>query len=180
MLLILGTLLAGLGAGFAMGGSLRRLGDVHFRWWGLAFVGLALQVAPVPSRPGNGDHGLAVGLLIASYLVLLVFVGANIRRAGFAVIAAGFVLNALVITVNAGMPVSGHALHAAAGPYYRQTFTRLTVHGGAKHHLVAPINHRVGLSFALPVGGPVRQVHSVGDILWLAGAAWVVARAMSD
>src|SRR5439155_27035585 len=69
MLLIGGTLLAGIGAGFAMGGSLRRLGDVHFRWWGLAFLGLALQLAPVPSGRGNGDHILAVGLLVASYVV---------------------------------------------------------------------------------------------------------------
>ena len=74
MVLIAGTLLLGIVVGFAMGGSLRRLGDVHFRWWGLAFLGLALQVAPVPSRPGNGDHLVAVGLLVASYVVLLVFV----------------------------------------------------------------------------------------------------------
>jgi len=179
MLLIGGTLLAGIGAGFAMGGSLRRLGDVHFRWWGLAFLGLALQLAPVPSGRGNGDHILAVGLLVASYVVLLIFVGANIRRPGFAIIAAGFALNALVISVNAGMPVSDSALRAAAGPSYQQTLTRLTVHGGAKHHLERPSDELVGLSDVLPLGAPVRQVLSVGDLLWLAGAAWVVARAMS-
>jgi len=180
MLLIAGTLLAGIAAGFAIGGSWRRLGDVHFRWWGLAFLGLALQLAPVPERAGNGDHIAAVGLLIASYVVLLVFVAANIRRPGFVIIAAGFTLNALVISANGGMPVSEPALRAAAGPYYQQTLTRLTVHGGAKHHLERPGDELVGLSDVLPVGAPVRQVLSVGDLLWLAGAAWVVARAMSD
>ena len=180
MVLIAGTLLLGIVVGFAMGGSLRRLGDVHFRWWGLAFLGLALQVAPVPSRPGNGDHLVAVGLLVASYVVLLVFVMANIRRPGFAIIAAGFALNALVIAVNGGMPVNGPALRTAAGPSYHQTLVRLTVHGGAKHHLEQPGDELVGLSDVLPVGAPVDQVLSVGDILWLAGAAWVVARAMTD
>jgi hypothetical protein len=179
MLLIAGTLLLGIVAGLAMGGSLRKLGEVHFRWWGLAFLGLALQIVPVPSRPGNGDHVLGVGLLVASYVVLLVFVMANIRRPGFAIIAAGFTLNALVIAVNGGMPVSGPALRTAASSYQRAV-EQLTVHGGAKHHLERPSDELVGLSDILPVGAPVSQVLSVGDILWLAGAAWVVARAMTD
>lgn len=179
MWLVAGAVVLGLLGGLAMGGSLRRLGDVRFRWWGLAFVGLALQLVPVSSRPGQLDHWLGIGLLIGSYLVLLVFVTANIRLAGFPVIAAGFVLNVLVISLNGGMPVSDHALRAAAGPYYRQTLERLTTQGGAKHHLRRPDDDVVGLSDIVPVGAPVRQVLSVGDVLWLAGTAWVIARAMA-
>ena len=54
---------------------------------------------------GRLDHWLSLGFLIASYIVLLVFVAANIRRPGFAVVAVGFLLNLLVISVNSGMPV---------------------------------------------------------------------------
>ncbi len=133
----------------------------------------------MPSKPGQTGHWLAVGLLLASYAVLLVFVGVNIRVAGFPLIAAGFVLNALVISANGGMPVNENALHVAAGPYYQQTLTRLTVHGGAKHHLERRSDELVGLSDVLPIGGPVRQVVSIGDVLWLAGASWVMAGGLS-
>jgi hypothetical protein len=177
--LILVAIAVGILGGLAMGGRWRRLGDLRFKWWGLAFVGLGLQLVPVPSRPGQLDHWVAVGLLVASYLVLLVFVVANIRLPGFPLIAAGFALNALVISINGGMPVSDRALHVAAGPYFVQTKARLTEHGGAKHHLRRPDDDLVGLSDVIPVGPPFRQVMSAGDILWLLGTAWVIARGMS-
>ena len=61
-------------AGLVLGGSIRQLAEIHLRWWPLALVGLALQLAPIPSMKGQMDHWLAVGLLIASYVVLLAFV----------------------------------------------------------------------------------------------------------
>src|SRR6266540_2422465 len=111
MALILVAVVLGLAVGLLVRGKFRRLGEIRFRWWGLG-----LQLVPVPSRPGQADHWAAVGLLVASYLVLLVFVVVNIRTVGFPLIALGFTLNALVIVLNSGMPVSDHALRVAAGP----------------------------------------------------------------
>jgi len=121
---------------------------------------------------------LAVGLLVGSYLVRLMFVAANIRRPGFALVAVGFALNALVISLNGGMPVSNHALHVAAGPYYQETRERLTEHGGEKHHLRRASDVLVELADVIPVGSPVRQILSAGDVLWLIGTSWVIAGAM--
>jgi hypothetical protein len=179
MLLIVLALAIGVLAGLAMGGRFRRLGDIRFRWWGFAFLGLALQLVPVPSKEGQADHWAAVGLLIASYLALLLFVAANIRLPGFPLIAAGFALNALVISINGGMPVSDHALRVASGPYYAQTLRRLTVDGGEKHHLQRDDDVLVLIGDIIPLGAPVHQVLSAGDLLWLLGTTWVIARGMS-
>jgi hypothetical protein len=179
MLLIVLAVVLGSLLGLAMGGKFARLGDIRFRWWGFAFLGLALQLIPVPSRPGPADHWAAVGLLVGSYLALLAFVLANIRQPGFPLIAVGFALNALVISVNGGMPVSNHALRVASGPFYQQTVHRLTTEGGEKHHLQRPDDVLTPIADVIPVGAPLRQVLSVGDILWLAGTMWVIARGMA-
>ncbi len=177
MLLILGAVAVGVALGLVFGGTLRNLGQIHLRWWPLAFVGLILQVIPVPSRPGRVDHWIGVGLLMASFVVLLVFVGANVRRPGVPLIAVGFALNLLVIAVNGGMPVGESALRAAAGDQYRQTLRHLTEGGGAKHHLERPDDVLLPLADVIPLGPPLRSVLSVGDTLWLLGGAWVVAAA---
>jgi uncharacterized protein DUF5317 len=177
MLLILAAVVAGIGIGLALGGSLRTLGEARFRLWPLALIGLALQLVPVPSMRGRLDHVLAVGLLIGSYTAMLAFVAANIRAPGFWLIGVGFALNALVISLDGGMPVSDPALHRAAGPLYGQTLHRLESSGGAKHHLARPDDVLAPLSDVIAIGPPIRQVFSVGDVVWLAGTVWVIAGA---
>jgi hypothetical protein len=41
-----------------------------------------------------------------------------------------------------------------------------------------PSDDLVALSDVIPLKAPLREVLSIGDILWLAGTAWVIARAM--
>ena len=177
VVIILGALALGILVGLLGGGSLRALAEVHLRWWPLAILGLALQLLPVPSLPGRLDHWLAVGLLVISYFVLLAFVGANLRLSGFTLMAAGFALNMLVISINGGMPVSDQALREAYGGGYRTTLRDLTRHGGAKHHLERPDDVLTPLADVIPIGPPVRKVFSVGDLVALAGMAWVVGAA---
>ena len=177
MLIILGAIALGVVIGLLLGGSLTKLADVQFRWWPLAIGGLVLQLIPVPSMRGQIDHWLALGLLIASYVALLAFVAANIRLPGFTVVGVGFALNLLVISLNGGMPVNTHALRQASGPGYSAAVTRLVQNGGAKHHLARSNDMLDQLSDVLPVGRPVRNVFSVGDVVAMAGIAWVLAGA---
>ena len=49
MLLIPPILLLAVLTGFVAGGSLRRFEDLSVHWWFLAFLGLGLQVIPLPT-----------------------------------------------------------------------------------------------------------------------------------
>jgi hypothetical protein len=175
VLLVVGAIAAGILIGILLGGSLRNLAEIKLRWWPLAPLGLVLQLVPVPTIEGRLDHWLAVGLLAASYAVLLVFVLVNIRLPGFPVVAAGFALNLLVISLNGGMPVSDSALRSAYGSGYAAMRRDLVEHGGAKHHLAGPDVVLRPLTDVIPVGKPVRLVLSVGDLLFYVGVVWLLA-----
>jgi Family of unknown function (DUF5317) len=172
MLLVVAAIVLGTLLGLAFGGSLRNLGEVHLRWWPLAVAGLILQLIPVPSRPGQADHWVAVALFVASYIVLLMFVAANLRAPGFPLIAVGFLLNILVIGLNGGMPVKDSALRQAAGSGYARAHARLAERGRLKHHLATPDDVLVPVSDVVGIGGPVASVYSPGDFLAYLGVGW--------
>jgi hypothetical protein len=172
VLLLIGALVVGTIVGLALGGSLRSLADLSFRLWPLAIIGLVLQFIPVHA------HAWAVGLLIASYAVLVVFFAANIRLPGMALIALGFVLNIVVIAWNGGMPVSDHALRVAYGAGYAEQRRELVSgEGGAKHHLQGPGDDVTWLADVIPIPAPLHIVVSIGDLVSLVGAGWLLARA---
>jgi len=176
VLVIIGALILGLAAGLLAGGSFTVLSETHFRWWGLALLGLVMQLIPIPSS-STGGHRLGVVVLVASYAVLLAFVAANIRFRGFALLGLGLVLNAVAIGVNGGMPVSPGAIRAVEGVHVAQGVRRLEEHGGGKHHLQRPGDKLIPLTDVIGIGGPVRNVFSPGDLVSMVGMAWVVAAA---
>ena len=49
MILLIGVVLVSIGLGYLVGGRLSGFERFRLRWWFLAFVGLALQLAPVPA-----------------------------------------------------------------------------------------------------------------------------------
>jgi hypothetical protein len=167
----------GLGIGVATGGKIRRVGEIHLRWWGLALAGLGLQLVPVPSMEASADRWIAAGLYALSYVVLFVFVMLNARRPGFALLGVGFALNALVIGINGGMPVSEHALRSLAGDRADAAVARLESLGGLRHHLATDDDLLRPIGDVIPIPGPVSGVFSIGDLLALIGATWVIAAA---
>ena len=177
MVLVLAAFVIGGIVGIALGGRPANLGGVHYRWWPLAIAGLLIQVVPVP-HGWTHARGIGAALLVGSFLLLLVFVVANIRSPGFPLIAIGLVLNATVITVNSGMPVTAAALRAASDGRMADAVVKLRTEGGAKHHLAGPGDELLPLADSLGIGAPIRGVFSVGDVLWIAGAAWAVAGGM--
>jgi Family of unknown function (DUF5317) len=175
MLPIAGALVLGIVVGLVTGGSIRRIADVQFHWWLLAILGLGLQFVPVPST--RAGHALGVGLLVASYGLLLLFVVMNVGYRGFVIMGIGFAMNLLVIAVNAGMPVDNHALRAAYGPRYPALLRELRQHGGAKHHLERPSDRLTAIDDGIPIGTPVHLVYAPGDFVQLAGLAVVAFEA---
>jgi hypothetical protein len=131
---------------------------------------------------GSGSGGVdwvGIALLGASYALLFVFLGANIRMAGVPLITAGIALNALVIGVNGGMPVSDAALRSASGEVGRYEATRaeLEEQGAPKHHLAGADDVLRPLTDVVGLGPPISQVYSAGDFLAMAGIVWLFAAA---
>jgi lysylphosphatidylglycerol synthetase-like protein (DUF2156 family) len=169
MRLILLTVLVALAAGFLTGGTLREFPTVKTRWWGLAFVGVAMQFV-------TGGGTLETVLLLGSFVVLLAFVGANIRAPGFVLVMLGLALNGAVITANQGMPVTRHALVASG---QANTLTELATNGdGQKHFLADDDTPLLPLGDAIPLGSPVGQAISIGDIFVHLGIGWFIVMAM--
>ena len=174
MILLATVALAAIGAGYLFGGRLRRMETLRLRWWGLAPVGFAMQVAPLPVE-GEGGGALAVGLLIASYVLLIGFCVLNVRTAGFPLLILGLAMNMLVISANGGMPVSGEALVRSGQGDLLEELQR---EDSAKHHLQREDDVLLFLADVIPIPPPIHQVVSAGDLVVYAGVIWLVAAAM--
>src|SRR6186997_1098415 len=151
MILLIGVVLVSIGLGYLVGGRLSGFERFRLRWWFLAFVGLALQLAPVPAD-------LATEFLIASYVLLLLFVAANLRAPGVWLILIGLALNLAVIAPNGGMPVSRSALVESG---QASTLAELEKGAGTKHHLETSDDVLTPFADVIAIGSPVNQVASV-------------------
>ena len=169
MRLVLAAFVLAVGAGYLLRGSLSALSRLRVRWSPIALAGLLLQVVPVPGRTWP------LVFLYVSFVLLLVFVFANIRTAGFALIAVGVALNFLVIAVNSGMPVSRQALVASD---QMDTYSSLVHDGGAKHHLSSSSDHLIFLGDVIAIPPPIGQAVSLGDIFTYGGVAAVIVLGM--
>ena len=175
---LLGTIiLIALMLGWGLGGGLRALADVRIRWWPLIPVALVLQAVPVPATAEDLGGGLPVWVLLGSYAVLLVAVIRNRRLRGFVAIAIGVVLNASVIGINQGMPVSGNAIRESGNLSLFQGLPRERG-GGSKHHLAGEDDILLFLADSIPVRQPFGVVVSPGDIAIDLGAAAFLVAAM--
>lgn len=170
MALVAIIVLVALIVGFAARGSLRNFERIQIHWWAVALVGLGLQAIPVPERYGTRG---AVGLLLASYALLVAFVWVNRRLPAAPLILVGLLMNAVVIAANQGMPVSEAAIRANAG-----NDVILTSGDDAKHHLMTDDDVLTWFADVIPVPPPIRAVVSIGDVLLYLGVACFVVMVM--
>jgi hypothetical protein len=167
--LILATIAVFVVVGLATGGSLRGLSSDRIRWGLLAFAGVACQFILL-----GGAWGYA--LLILSFALLIAFALANVRLPGFALVVLGLSLNAAVIIANHGMPVSAAALRASN---QADTLPELQQdRDGAKHVLADERTTLRLLGDVIPVGAPLNQVVSAGDVAAYLGVGWFVVGSM--
>lgn len=153
----------------ALGGRLRRLADLRLqsRWvilYALSLQVLAISIVPDWPRPA------VLGLHTSSYVLAGVFVWLNRSLPGLPLLAAGAGLNAFAIAMNGGqMPADAEALaqvgiHQEPGTY---------VNSGVVED---PRLDVLGDVFPSPSWLPLQNVYSVGDLLILLGAVWLVHR----
>jgi len=156
----LAAVVAGALLGVVLGRKPRHLPERRFRLWQLVVVGIVLQVA--------NQAGLA--LVIASYVLLLGFVAANIRRPGMGVVLIGLCLNLVPIAVNSGMPVRAAAL-VQVGAVDTGT-DAASLHLGGKRHLERRSDRLTFLGDIIAVPA-AHEVVSFGDLVLAAGLAAV-------
>jgi len=150
------------------GGRMGVLVELHLRrvWAIYAALGLAVLGVGLPGLP----DGLRSLLLVAAYPVGAVFLLANRRVPGMALVALGAALNLLAITANGGvMPASAGALAAAGLPATEPGFE-------SSAGLADPRLAFLGDVFAIPASWPLSNVFSVGDVCIGAGLAWGLHR----
>jgi len=173
MLLPLAAILLAVLLGYLAGGRLRAFEALHLRWWPLAPIGLAMQLAPLEELGVEPD--VVTWVLIASYPVLLLFLLRNYRVPGFLLLFVGLAFNFAVIAANRGMPVSGDAVLRAGGP---AALEELIATGDAKHHLLTSEDVLGPLADVIGIPEPVGSVASAGDLLAYAGLGWMVVGVM--
>jgi len=145
-------------------------GLLAIRWrhrW-LLPLSLVIQtvVVDVPALPA----GLARVVHVLSYVLAGVFLVLNRHLRGLWLLGLGVASNAGTIALNGGtLPADPHAL-AVAGIREDDSFAN----SGVVAHPVLPW---LGDVFAVPDGVPFANVFSVGDVLIVAGAVWLVRSA---
>jgi hypothetical protein len=173
--LLLYSIAAGLLMGRLLGGRVRNLERVRFRWWQLAVAGLLVQLLlfadPIQERVG------AEGPLIyvASTLAVLVALLRNLRLPGLALIAVGAILNLVPILANGGyMPSSPEVWRELTG------VAAVPVAFYSNVSLIGPdtLFPFLGDIFAFPRPMPMATAFSLGDAIIALGAVIFLVTAM--
>ena len=164
-MLILALFVLGLALVPLTGGRWRGLVDLRLRLRWLVLVAFALQFVVLQGPAALDPVGPVLHVL--TYGAAGVFVWANRRVTGLLVIAAGAACNGVTIALNGGtLPASPAALRSA-GIEVDGGF----VNSGVVHDAVLPW---LGDVFAVPSAVPLANVFSVGDVLIVAGAWWLL------
>jgi Family of unknown function (DUF5317) len=144
-------------------GSLDKLTTVRLRFVRPVVAAFVVQILIVNVFP-HGAPALHVAAHVATYVVILAAVGANLGLPGIPVLALGGLSNALAIWANGGvMPASDAALRTAGLTPDPEGFTN----SGMVHE---PRLAFLGDIFATPASVPAANVFSVGDVLLVLGA----------
>jgi hypothetical protein len=141
-------------------GSYGRLLAVRWRYGSVLFLGLAIQIAlEFVTIPREHWHDVGFGLLVASYVLILAFAARNLVIRGMGIVFIGIACNALVITVNQGMPFK------VPVEWRNESWTKPTV----KHHLQQSGDKLRFLSDIIVVKEPFDSVLSFGDLILAVG-----------
>jgi len=165
-----------LAVGWITRGSLDGLSRVQLRGWLLVFgAATAIAIGSVLSTVGGniGSFARVAGPLIAA-ACLLALLFRNRSVEGVPLLAAGLVLNAVVIAVNGAMPVS---LYAAS----RAGFSGASLFqvDDATHEVADSSTHLRALGDVVPVPLPVHpETVSVGDLLIVSGVGLLIVTGM--
>jgi hypothetical protein len=139
------------------GGKLSNISEIYARGWWLLLVGLGMQ--QLANYISTDQRGLAVGLVLSSYVPLLLVMLLNQRLPGMWIVGVGILMNLTVIALNNGMPVLPEAFELAGGNSGSLLLD-------AKHVILDSTSRLPFLADIIPMPG---SVISLGDVLLAVG-----------
>lgn len=147
------------------GGRLRLLAELQWRAPWLVLLALLTQMV-VLEVPGLAEP-VSSGAHVLTYVMAATFVWLNRSVRGLALLAVGAAANGVTIVLNGGTLPSSAAARELAGLDEVAGFSNSAV-------VDDPVLGFLGDIFAVPAGVPLANVFSIGDVLIVAGAAWVI------
>lgn len=138
------------------GGRIKALTDVHTTAWWLLLVGLVMQV--VANFLPVEQSSVATGLLLLSYVPILIMIWINRNDPGMWIAGIGILMNSTVIAINRGMPVLAASVEISGG-------SPNAIPGG-KHVLLDATTRLPFLGDIIPLPG---SVISLGDVFLAIG-----------
>jgi hypothetical protein len=160
---VLTVLVLAVAVSYARGGRLRRVADAPLRWAWLLFAGVAIQLV-TDLAAGRGwlpDAELPTYLLLlASQVLVVIWVGANWHLPGTLLVCLGLAMNATVMAANGAMPVDPAAMQTLG--------VETSQVPPGKHTLLTDETRLPWLADIWPVP-PLRSIISVGDVVIGAG-----------
>lgn len=180
MTLLLAAAVLGLGFGWVTRGSLRALEAVHVRlaWAMIAAVVLMGVLPALPLTTWIPDTKALVWAIWMPMAALAVATALlNRRIKGMGLVAAGVLLNMLVVTANAGMPVMTSYLSEPAAVAGLIAIERSWLHIQASASTKLLV-----LADVIPIPGPqgLRGMASLGDAFLALGVAVALATMMHE
>lgn len=157
---LLPSVAVGIVLALALGGRPSRVLDVRLRLTGTVVAALAVQVVLFSRLGDDVPEALRRPLHLATYGLLMLFAGANVRVAPLAPALLGLVLNTVAIAANGGVMPASPAAAEAGG---------IAIAPDANVGTGAERLRFLGDIFVLPDGLPFGNVFSIGDALLAAG-----------
>ena len=168
---ILYAVIAGIVAGYLLGGRLDRLASLTIRGWPVALAGLGVQVVLFSDAGAAIAGPAAPAVYLLSTAAVLAIVLLNLRVPGLALVAIGAVSNLAAIVANGGQMPADPAALASLGEEIGDGYSNSSV-------IADPVLWPLTDIFAMPAWLPFANVFSIGDVFIGIGVAIAIAATM--
>ena len=184
-------LILGIAAGWLFGlirawikGTPYRVPEFSKLWLVLIAVFPQLLIFQISFTAGWFSDAAAAAVLVASQLLLLVFIWFNRDKVGLRILGLGLILNLLVITLNGGlMPITPETARALYPEVPHSAWQIGSRPGWSKNILLLAQDTRLAWlsdSILLPEWFPWTRALSPGDLFIVLGVFWLLGVERSD
>ena len=173
--MIMEAILLGLLIGFLRNGRWHHLMDIEFKGWYLIFAGALLQIVPIAATRLTETYSALQWAPFIGMSLIFMAVLMNWKLKGFKLLAAGALLNLLVMLVHGGkMPISIGMTQLAGLSSYAESIKAGTVINLISFEQANEVLRYLGKVIPIPKPYPLAKVISIGDVLITAAIVYFI------